>query len=90
MSDERKTGPTPGPWVIHETGEWVWAPAFNRVVADAPVSGRVDAEDEANLHLIAAAPEMAAALALLLTGPYRDFDAVEAGRAALKKAGLLQ
>jgi len=96
---------TPGPWELR--GSRLVTDANGVVIAD-DVSANHPGTPEANARLIAAAPEMAAALLALVgqnaasslcvhkpkdcfgrvMGTWSE-DAAEAGRAALRKAGLL-
>jgi hypothetical protein len=78
---------TPGPWAIEEVRRVLGAGDFGR----APFR---DAELEANARLIAAAPDLLAALvALCDSGPHPDdmtpenLAALKRARAAIAKAG---
>lgn len=86
---------TPGPWQLRErdgsssyaltdaTGEHVQYLARSRYC-----DGRRDEEGEANCQLIAAAPELLAALESVINGLqcHADWDCVERARAAIAKA----
>lgn len=86
--------PTPGPWRVYPVGSCV--PHYDvcpRVVSDLP-SGRSvsDPIPDEDARLIAAAPDLAAAVVKMLEssgGPAGcNCGACNAGRAALQKAGL--
>ncbi len=93
---KNKTGHTPGPWVA--VGSWVEHP--NDAVADICICdpslfeqgylGRTDAEKNANACLVAAAPDMLAALDEALRaadlGYEPPFDLLNTMRAVVAKA----
>ena len=81
MTSETKH--TPGPWLSRHL-----CPALYRV-CDEEGNTVADAEDAANARLIAAAPDLAAALADLLSyAEGSGWPCLPAARAALAKAGL--
>jgi hypothetical protein len=92
---------TPGPWSIVPAGEDEWGEVnvFDRVLVAAhrhvSVEGRTDVEANANARLIAAAPDLYAALegALVLAEKWADYAeggpktrAIIRARAALARA----
>jgi len=76
---------TPGPWAVADVGEVVVC-ATGRTLCDvysSPATG--DEQADADAHLIAAAPDMLAALELLL--PYLEDCRMDSeARAAIAKA----
>jgi hypothetical protein len=96
MSDNGSVGPTKGPWGVH--GSHIYAPD-GEIIAQVynPGSGASDYPLVLNRDLMAAAPELAEALKLLVD----RFDTIDGkpfvsppdspwsiARAALQKAGL--
>jgi uncharacterized cupin superfamily protein len=94
---------TPGPWTVqkhhHAAGDlWLtvlrgaWDVTHNHasrpeVIADAAYSAMSDEENEANAHLIAAAPDLLAALrAMVLNDAHTYRDCHKAALAAIAKA----
>lgn len=53
---------TPGPWVLSPSYPYRTNDAHGQFVADTSYTLRAEEEQEANAHLIAAAPDMLAAL----------------------------
>lgn len=87
MSTQAKAAHTPGPW--NAIGGNVWD--SRAIVATGSWEHRSESEREANARLIAAAPEMLAALRLILaSGPLangmRDDGAMDQAREAVAKA----
>lgn len=81
---------TPGPWVVNKEDFLdVYAPNDGAYTV-ATVAVTTDDEDEANSKLIAAAPDMAEALADIVNNApgKRHPDWLARGRAALLKAGV--
>ena len=81
---------TPGPWTVDDKG-WVYSVPTDRVVFDPPVTDakHLDDEDWANLHIGAAALDMAEALEALLADVENGVTTLgvrEKARAALQKA----
>jgi hypothetical protein len=77
---------TPGPWAVTEGYLWRGIRAPSRVIADMRiVGGVVENEVQANARLIAAAPDMLAAL-MLAEQNATDRTALAAIRAAIAKA----
>lgn len=85
---------TPGPWMACNAGTlwdyFVWSDAADKSVCNIDYSEQSAAEVEANARLIAAAPELLAALqALAEVALYRDGDCtaqLTTARAAIAKA----
>jgi len=66
---------TPGPWAVTEGYLWRGIRAPSRVIADMRiVGGVVENEVQANARLIAAAPDMLAALQDIMAESSRDDD----------------
>lgn len=57
---------TPGPWVLHESETRFVRESNLTLIADCMSGNRHTDEERANAHLIAAAPELLAALELVL------------------------
>lgn len=84
---------TPGPWTVVVSGLAVWSiskpPGQNGVIALCDSVARPYAENKANARLIAAAPELLAALEALYedwNGPLTE--SVQLARAAIAKAKI--
>lgn len=79
---------TPGPWTYYHTGWLVYA---GKLIADCGRSGELSPDEmRANANLIAAAPDLLAALKRLLSATEQNLgdihDAEEQARAAIAKA----
>lgn len=83
---------TPGPWVLFGDGELrqlIIMPAGRPgeiAAVQFPTDTSRDAEYDANAHLIAAAPELLAALKAVVAVADRRTDEFDAARAAIAKA----
>jgi hypothetical protein len=100
------TKPTPGPWAVEPCTHTVWGPApsddtrtWGNVICDAKTTDRyygtriTPEEAGANARLIAAAPDLLAALEALLkydighVGPFAGQRVIEARKAIAKARG---
>ena len=57
-----KTQHTPGPWIVEITGKEAFVTAEHGGLCAAISVGKANGQDKANAHLIAAAPDLLAAL----------------------------
>lgn len=71
---------TPGPWTANHN---IVATTRGRLAIDCGMSGATDAEDCANARLVAAAPELLAALKALV-----DVDEVTAGTYEMAESAI--
>ena len=89
-----KTNHTPGPWYLGRNGNRVFAKPgwLPRRICELPGEDVATAEDEANAHLISAAPELLSELKSLVNliaheYPKQQATWLEGARAAIAKAG---
>ena len=76
---------TPGPWHVWQAGKHVVIKAGSLIIGSVR-RAIVGGEQQANAHLIAAAPELLEALKFVIRGVPDTWEGVQKARAAIAKA----